>query len=957
MRKIMIVIVAATICAIIEAEDFTVFPISGTSSTVLKGEGKYFSVNFGGWGPNWSWLGFSKSQAKASEDACIMTTEDKVAQGGALVKWNVKVQHPSASQLSYQITLSSDKDTAITSMIAALSVDGDEFAKSSAELKYSDGSSKTFEHPWARKLQDVEAKGKVTESMTLTDVKGGKSVFRFSPAVKVVSDGDIRIILAEERLDAAKPVNLKMTVDLPGTAKFYGGMTEVPQAPGFESWYPFNPGADHAIPSAIGMADWLEKPAGNHGRIAMKNEKLLYNGKEIKIWGLNLCYGSCAPKKELADQEADLYAKYGINSVRFHKYADGPGWAGILSNNSVLEFDPEKLDQMDYFVSKLKEKGIYIKLSSNFTLKIGPGDRKAVPYFDEFVNYGKDWKATEHGSIFIARELQDLQIMQLVNLLKHKNPYTGLTYAEDPSIWCVEMFNEDDALFGGITNQMKRPTLRKRAGELFSAWLQVKYGSKEALLKAWGDKALDSFGYENLTGEKWEDKTIIPVGSPWYFDQEQLEGSQKFRKQRLLDTMQFLYGLQNEFYTRYRQAICDAGYGGITLASNWQAGSGASHYYNLHTDYQFGLIDRHNYYGGGSSNFINNDTMLRIPGSGMLSSGMQQVADRPFMLSEWIHVNPNEWSVEGPAIIGAYAMGLQGWDASYIFQNRDEGKIRNFFKDQWQVDKPTVLGIFPFVARQVMRGDVKESSLLIPRYVHIPSLAEGKLGFSDKATQQNDFKTFDSYKIPGKALAVGRCVVEFTDQYKDTQPFDISKYVKDGVYSSSTGQLQWHEGKTRVDGFFTIDSAGTKAVIGFAKGEKCVLGDVSIAPESRFGAIYITAAEKDKDIAGSNRLLIAAIARVRQANSKIFADTFILDRGTEQFVMEPVKASIVLKKPGNATLIVLDHNGFRTQKRVQVKDGAIAIDTSREQTPYYEIVYGPVSDEFQAITEKEKKGN
>jgi hypothetical protein len=64
-----------------------------------------------------------------------------------------------------------------------------------------------------------------------------------------------------------------------------------------------------------------------------------------------------------------------------------------------------------------------------------------------------------------------------------------------------------------------------------------------------------------------------------------------------------------------------------------------------------------------------------------------------------------------------------------------------------------------------------------------------------------------------------------------------------------------------------------------------------------------------------------------------------------------------LKKPGNATLIVLDHNGFRTQKRVQVKDGAIAIDTSREQTPYYEIVYGPVSDEFQAITEKEKKGN
>ena len=133
-----------------------------------------------------------------------------------------------------------------------------------------------------------------------------------------------------------------------------------------------------------------------------------------------------------------------------------------------------------------------------------------------------------------------------------------------------------------------------------------------------------------------------------------------------------------------------------------------------------------------------------------------------------------------------------------------------------------------------------------------------------------------------------------------------------------------------------------------------MLGDVSIAPENRFGAIYITAAEKDKDIAGSDRLLIAAIARVRQANSKIFADAFILNKGGEQFVMEPVKASIVLKKSGKATLIPLDHNGFRTQKRIPVKDGAIDIDTARDQTPYYEIVYGPVSNEFQTITEKEK---
>ena len=337
--------------------------------------------------------------------------------------------------------------------------------------------------------------------------------------------------------------------------------------------------------------------------------------------------------------------------------------------------------------------------------------------------------------------------------------------------------------------------------------------------------------------------------------------------------------------------------------------------------------------------------MLRIPGSGSFSAGMQQVADRPFMLSEWIHVTPNEWSVEGPAILGAYAMGLQGWDASFIFQNRDEGKISNRFKDQWQVDKPTHLGIFPFVARQVRRGDVQESALIIPRYVHISSLAEGKLGFTDTVTQLHDVKTFDSDKVPGRALAVGRCVIEFIEPYRDTPQFDLSPYVKDGVYSSSTGQLQWHEGKAKLDGFFTIDTAGTKAVVGFAQGRKCVLGDVAITPESRFGAIYLTAAEPDKDIVGSRRLLVAAIARVRQAESKIFADTYILDKGKEPFVMEPVKATIALKKPGEATVIPLDHNGVRTQRRIPLDGGILSIDTARDQTPYYEIVYGPVAEQ------------
>ena len=218
---------------------------------------------------------------------------------------------------------------------------------------------------------------------------------------------------------------------------------------------------------------------------------------------------------------------------------------------------------------------------------------------------------------------------------------------------------------------------------------------------------------------------------------------------------------------------------GELVASNWQAGRAYSHFYNLHSDALIGTVDRHNYFGGGSETRIDNATMLMLPGSGILSSGMQQVLDRPFMLSEWIHVTPNEWGVEGPAIIGAYGMGLQGWDVSFMFQNRDNaGFSKEIGRDNWEVTTPQILGVFPAVARQVVRGDVTESPLVAPNYVHVPSLDQQKLGFQDKVTQQYDVKAFETDKVPAAALAVARCGVQFTDSYRQTPEFDVTKFLR-----------------------------------------------------------------------------------------------------------------------------------------------------------------------------------
>ena len=915
----------------------TAFPEDAKTFTFLRGGETYVELAFGGWGPGWAWLGL-RGSTRAEGDKTVTANTTTVSASGAKLTMGAVAAKSGPRQFAVDVSLRTSKDTDLTFMIAGLSPGG-AFAGGTVRVTPADGKAKTVPLPL-----DKRGLGEAVKRFVLIDGAGRETAVSFDRPLEVASDGDVRIVLAR-RVEAARPVRARITVDLPEDLTYYTSGQDVPRAPGAEAWYTFQPKQDYAKPSEISLDGWLDKPAGRHGRIVRKDDDLIYNGKSIKLWGLNVCYSSCAPEKALAERRAAFYAKYGVNTVRLHKYADGPGWAGIQSDESFAKLDPAGLDRMDYFVAQLKARGIYTLLSSTFGVKLGPADRPAVPYMDEF---GKlpgrrgGRVQTGHGSVFLSRELQDLQIRQIVTLLKHRNRYTGLTYAEDPAVAVVELFNEDSALFFGTLGRLQKiPTLRKRAAERFCDWLKARYGTKAACLKAWGAGGLGCYANEGFGTESWEDKTIVPAGNPWFWDPTQLAGSQKAKRQRSFDTMRFLYEIQNEFYTRYVGAIRAAGYTGEILGSNWQAGRAFSHYYNLHSDWQVGLIDRHNYFGGGGGAKINNITMLRVPGSGMLSAGMQQAADRPFMLSEWIHVTPNEWGVEGPAILGAYGMGLNGWDVSYMFQNRDSGGFSDRIgRDRWDVTAPHVMGVFPAVARQVLRGDVKESDVLAIRYVHVPSLAEGKLGFEDKVAQQHDVKTFDSDKVPARTLAVARCVVQFTDAYRDTPAFDLAKYVRGGAYTSATGQLRWAEGDKRLSGYFTIDSPATKAVVGFAEGKTCTLGEVTLAPQGRFGAVYVTARDADKTLATAKNLLIVAVARARNTGMKVYQDSRILSRGKPPVVMEPVRARIRIRGKAEPTVHVLDHDGCKTGRTLPVRNGEIEIDGARDKTCYYLVTTG-----------------
>ena len=122
------------------------------------------------------------------------------------------------------------------------------------------------------------------------------------------------------------------------------------------------------------------------------------------------------------------------------------------------------------------------------------------------------------------------------------------------------------------------------------------------------------------------------------------------------------------------------------------------------------MIDRHNYFGGGAGGHgiavgkVNNETHLSQPGGGILASGFYQVEDKPFIMTEWTVLPPNQWKAEIAPLFAFYGMGLQGWDASFHFAG----------------GRPRMGGGWPNMSSYVTETPVLHRPVPGPRLRHLP---------------------------------------------------------------------------------------------------------------------------------------------------------------------------------------------------------------------------------------------
>jgi hypothetical protein len=563
----------------------------------LKDDAPVFHLSLAGWGPNWQWVGLA-AKNKATGDRLDLSLPFVVNQAsGEVIDVRFQAWQSGPRELKFRYDLKAAKDVPLTMLIASLGVEK-EFAEGQWQLTHPDGKTSELKLPVG-----ITSRPAATKAL-LSLKQAGDIALAFDPACGMAFDQDLRVLLAQDKFPAGSR-SVTLTVTLPDKVTFLArqeDLDRLTRSVAGPDWFAFAP-PDTLGPSVIGMEDWLEKPAGKHGGVRLAGDRFQFtDGTPVKFWGVNLSYGGgCAPEKGAAEFTAARYAKYGINAVRLHKFSYPTNQMGITDPQDSTRMTPEGLDRLDYFSAQLKARGIYYAWSHTFGFQVTPGQRDRLLAYDEIE---KNLQGKTYGFINLAEDVQNLMIEMVVGLLKHRNPHTGLTYAADPALAYIELQNEDDIFFYTTEKAFNAcPTYQRHFIERFTRWLAAKYGSEEALRKAWGE-ALQP-------GETLAANNIVPQTNPWFFGADNLPKQTGGPRQRLLDAAQHFHELQNQFYARFVKAIRQAGYQGPLCGSPWQAPAMLPHYLNLRSDALVGFIDRHNYFGGGLF-----DTLLTKPGDG-----------------------------------------------------------------------------------------------------------------------------------------------------------------------------------------------------------------------------------------------------------------------------------------------------------------------------------------------------
>ena len=409
-------------------------------------------------------------------------------------------------------------------------------------------------------------------------------------------------------------------------------------------WEPLEVSLEIQPGSAFDFSSLADAPAGNHGYLKYNNAGDFYfegsPNQSIRFWGVNLCFTANFLSKEQSDQLAERLVRSGYNVVRFHHF---DGYLQVPGSDFSLGLAPENLNKLDYLFYTLKKRGIYVVIDLYTSRKFTPQELSSLG-LKPGTGIAQRFKA-----LFpISETAYELWSGWALHFLQHRNPYTGMTWAEDPALIGICPVNED-TLAARINYD---PAIRKQYEELFSASNRTNGQSNETSTVDSIDPS--SVGADNYAEEgiqKNETKDDTSSGKDSAFNR-------------------FVYDTQRASDKRVRTFLRGLGYKGLITGSNFYSYQGQA-WLREHYDY----VDNHLYWDhpkflgkGWSVPFGFRQANSVALGAYWAPRGMMptRIIGLPFAISEFRFVRPNRYRSQGGILMSAYA-SLQGWDAMFNF--------------------------------------------------------------------------------------------------------------------------------------------------------------------------------------------------------------------------------------------------------------------------------------------------
>ena len=650
--------------------------------------------------------------------------------------------------------------------------------------------------------------------------------------------------------------------------------------PSDEGLFPFVISYDMAR-GATDFSQLLDAPAGKHGFTRIEGNHFVNDAGRIRFNGVNVVGGACFPvSHEQAERMAKRLAHFGINLVRLHFFDLVDYRFRLIHEKGLLvddgtwcTIDPEQQEKFDYLLYQFKKHGIYLDVNLMVGRPFKPRNG-----FDE--------------------EIQQKEIELTQKLFTHVNPYTGLSWIDDPAVALVETNNEN------------------------------------AIVRTWESK------------ESWDPSN----GEPAWLSRKELY---KESPEKKLEMLEALEAADRNHWNRQREMLRELGLKvpvtstQVDYTTPWAV---------MDMDY----FDIHSYWchpsksGNKDEWTINNIPMVNdLKGGRLAGIASYRPADRPFTVSEYNHPFPIVYGAEGQPMLRAYA-AFQGWDGviAHSYNNQPDEEPDFLAYNFTYAARTDAMAHFIACATMFLRTDVKESNneyvLNMPRKDYEADwIRRLNNRVSDKLIWASD-TTF---------LLEHRMMHRFATDYKATEHKAFQLEEIGPVQMSDGGEIEWNH-EIPDQSMFIVRTDNTKVFSGFPAGRTIDWGDgISFTVgETKLGWTTMSlVSRKANGFAGKGTALLVATGYTKQTDQKFTVEpdpknpskpsTIIHSRnedwGHGPMLTEGIPATVKLASKARKTRCwALNERGKR-MKRVKVQkaeDGCALIEISpKYKTVWYEI--------------------